>query len=76
MNQEPSPILITPVRGKAYLWRPRNWSEELAELLKSETRLTPDRIEYFRQFAGGDNAHRAFAAAQAEAAGYPVGFEI
>jgi hypothetical protein len=70
MKLESRPVLVTPVQGKSYLWSPRDWSEELAEFLKSETRLPPERIEYFRQFIGGDSAHRALAVVQAEAAGW------
>jgi hypothetical protein len=73
MNQEPSPILINPVRGAPYLWQPRNWSEELAEFLKKDSLLPRGRVEYYKQFIGGNNAHRALAAAQVEAAGWAKG---
>jgi hypothetical protein len=72
------PVLIQPARGPAYLWQPRNWDDELVEFLEKEflsadSRLPPGRIEYFRQFIGGDNAHRALAAVQIEAADWTMG---
>jgi hypothetical protein len=75
------PVLIHPARGPAYLWQPRDWDNELVEFLKKESlsanpRLTPDKIEYYKQFVNSGSAHKALAAAQVEAAGYPVGFEI
>jgi hypothetical protein len=68
-------VPITPYRGESYFYRPRDWAQELAIFLETEARattprLSPERLEYYKRLAGNDNAHRALAAAQLEAAGW------
>jgi hypothetical protein len=70
---EKRPVLITPVRGKPYLWSPRDWAGDLERFLKADSRLPPDRIAYYRQSACDNNAHILLAQAQVEAAGWPEG---
>jgi hypothetical protein len=67
--------LITPAQGEPYLYRPRDWAQELAIFLETEARaatprLSPERLGYYKRLANVDNAHRALAAAQLEAAGW------
>jgi hypothetical protein len=70
-----TPVLIVPAQGKPYFYRPRDWASDLlvfleAEANAAEPRLSSERIEYYKRLAGNDNAHRALAAAQLEAAGW------
>jgi hypothetical protein len=68
-------IPITSYRGESYFYRSRDWAQELAIFLDTEARaatprLSPERLGYYRRLANADNAHRALAAAQLEAAGW------
>jgi hypothetical protein len=68
-------VTIIPAQGEPYLHRPRDWASDLLVFLETEARaaearLSPERIEYYKRLAGNDNAHRALAAAQLEAAGW------